>query len=264
VRFFHAGQVSVTAQISATAIADGSELAESSVPQSFDVTLASAQPDLSISLPAAGATIPVGEAGELVALRAHTSDQFGARTVTWECEGRSGPTTQSGTQRDVQVQLAALPLGARTIAVRCRDGGGNEATASVTVQAADVTAPRLEISQPRAVPDVLGGSGGVTVPVRGRASDGQSGMAGGEVGWSLTGGSPFTPATTADDWATWEADVPIGDFGTFTLDIRAADQAGSARTVRIPLQVVSSYRPRDLDERLDARSYLRGPARPGA
>ena len=81
------------------------------------------------------------------------------------------------------------------------------------------------------------------------------------VGWSLTADRPYTPAAktgadTNNPWATWTADVPIGDFGTFTIYIRTTDRDGNSTASSVPVQVVSAYRPRDLSERLNPRSYL--------
>jgi Tc toxin complex TcA C-terminal TcB-binding domain/Concanavalin A-like lectin/glucanases superfamily/ABC toxin N-terminal region len=259
VRFYAPGPIAATAHGSATSDVDSDSLSTHSNTLTFTVTLASSAPILAIEVPAANANIPVSEGGDLVALRAITSDQFGPRTVSWECEGRSGPATQNAaapTTWDGQVVLTGLPLGSRTITVRCRDVAPNEAVMSVAVTAVDVTPPELRIAAPTPFQTFIGAASGVTVPAQGTARDGQSGMAGGRVEWSLTGGPPFTAATTSDNWATWSASIPITDYGTFTIDFRAVDKAGRERTIRVPVQVVSAYRPRDLDERLDHRSYL--------
>ena len=72
-------------------------------------------------------------------------------------------------------------LGNQTITVRCRDGGGNERVQTVTVQGMDVTPPHVSISQPQPNQAFVAPAGGVTVLVRGVASDVQSGMSGGRV-----------------------------------------------------------------------------------
>ena len=147
--------------------------------------------------------------------------------------------------------------------VTCRDAGGNQAADSVTLTALDKTGPRLTILDPPPYRSFIGGPDGVTVTVAGTAADGQSGMTGGAatVGWSLTADGPYASAAKAgagtnNPWATWAADARIPDFGTFTIYIRSTDRDGNSTTLSVPVQVISAYRPRDLSERLNPRSYL--------
>ncbi|MER5942508.1 LamG-like jellyroll fold domain-containing protein [Streptomyces sp. NPDC001928] len=257
-RFYTRGPVEVLAEASGQSMIDDSPMEAVSEPRPFIVTLDSDVPDLTVVQPASG-DVTVGEQGELLALLARTHDGFGPRTVTWECEGRTGGTVQQPTApKDFtgRVPLTPLPLGARTLTVRCTDAAQNTTIGTATLTARDRTPPVLTIDDPRPGQTFAAGPDGVTVTVRGQASDRQSGMAGGRVEWSTDGGAHYTAATSRDDWATWQADVPLKDFGAFTIDVRACDHDGNTVTSRLPLQVVADYHPRDLDERLDARSYL--------
>lgn len=258
VRFYTRGPVDAVAEASGESMLGDGPIQAVSDPRTFTVTLDSAVPDISIVQPTPG-DVTVGEQGELLALLARTSDGFGPRTLTWECEGRTGGTVQQpGRPGDFngRVSLTPLPLGPRTITVSCTDAAHNSSSTTVTVTARDRTPPVLTINDPRPGQTFAAGAGGITITVRGQTSDRQSGMAGGLVEWSTDGGAHFHAATTTDDWATWRAEVPLADFGAFTVDIRAHDRDGNTVTSRLPLQVVADYHPRDLDERLDARSYL--------
>ncbi|WP_055565380.1 LamG-like jellyroll fold domain-containing protein [Streptomyces atriruber] len=258
VRFYTRGTVEAVAEAHAVSKVDDSVMEAFAAPRTFTVTLASAVPDIAVVQPATG-DVTVGEQGELLALVARTSEGFGPRTVTWECEGRSGGTVpEPGRPGEVtgRVPLTPLPLGPRTLTVRCTDPARNTAATTVTVMARDRTPPVLTVNAPRPGQTFVAGPGGLTVTVRGQTSDRQSGMAGGGVEWSTDGGAHFTAAVTGDDWATWRADVPLTDFGAFTVDMRARDRDGNTVTSRLPLQVVADYHARDLDERLDARNYL--------
>ena len=260
VRFYRAGVTEVLVQTFGRALG-GADIDSSSLSsQTFNIAvmLDSAIPDLTVRAPAAG-SVSVSENGALIPVQAVTSDQFGPRSVEWRYGGASGPLARdpmTPTTWNGQLRLEPLPLGDRVIGVRCWDPGGNEHIEQVRVSVADGSPPNFTVVEP--VPDqaFLAGPGGITVVVRGSAWDTQSGMAAGTVEWSLTGGDPFTAAVTADQWATWRAEVPVQDIGTSTITLRFRDTAGRSRATALPIRVVSSYRPGSLTERLSARSYL--------
>jgi hypothetical protein len=266
VRFYHPGQIPVHAVASGHTTGAGELRIDTSPQLTFAITLGSATPKFTIVRPEPGKRdVPVSEAaGAEIPLVVSASTGFGPRWVGWECEGQEGslhedpPGSFNGA-----VSLRPLPLGPRVVIVTCRDAGGNQATESVTLTALDNTPPRLTILGPPPYRSFIGGPDGVTVTVAGTAADGQSGMTGGAatVGWSLTAKGPYRPAAktgadTNNPWATWTADVPVPDFGVFTIYTQATDRDGNSTTVSVPVQVISTYRPHDLSERLNPRSYL--------
>jgi hypothetical protein len=260
VRFYRTGATEVLVQTFGRALG-GEDIDPTSLAgETFNigVTLDSAVPELTIRAPTAG-PVSVSENGELIPVQAVTSDQFGPRSVEWRYGGTSGPLARDALAPTVwngQLRLEPLPLGDRVISVRCWDPGGNEHAEQVTISVTDGSPPNFTIVEPAPDQAFLAGPGGITVIVRGSAWDTQSGMAAGAVEWSLTGGDPFTAAATADQWATWRAEVPVQDIGTSTITLRFRDTAGRSRTTALPIRVVSSYRPGSLTERLSPRSYL--------
>ena len=254
VRFYRAGNVQVHAEVSGTS--GLGTLTAATAPVTVAVTLTSAVPLYTVESPQPG-PVGVGEAGETLPLRVRSSNQFGPRAVSWSCEGNSGQAVQDQADTTLftaAVPLTALPLGNRTISVQLQDAAGNAVPTTVTVQALDVTPPHVQITWP---PKGQAFTSGTPITMRGHAQDGQSGMTGGRVEWSLTGGAPFTTATSSNNWADWQAPVSIGDFGAFTITIRAVDAAGNVSTPQeLPVQMVSSYQPTDIADRLSSREYL--------
>lgn len=255
VRFYEAGDIEVHAEVSGT-LPDGTQVTLTSAPVTVAVTLTSTVPLYTVESPPPG-PVGVGEAGETLPLRVRSSDQFGPRVVSWNCEASGGQAVQDQadpTLFTAAVPLSALPLGDRVITVRLQDAVGNVTPATVTVRATDVTSPHVQITWP---PPGQAFISGTQVVVQGHAQDGQSGMAGGRVEWSLTGAAPFTPATTSSNWASWQAPVSISDFGAFTITVRAVDAAGNVSTPQgLPVEIVSSYRPADIAGRLSSREYI--------
>jgi hypothetical protein len=261
-RLYRAGSIQVSAVATAISDLDGSTLTDSDR-ATITVALNSATPVFTVESPLAG-PVNVGEAGETLALRVRTSDQFGPRWVSWVCEANAGSATRdpvTPTLHSAAVPLANLPLGNRTLTVRLQDATGSTYATNVVVQARDMGLPHLAISAPTAGQSFV--QGGAPVVLSGRAWDVQSSMTpGGRVEWSLTGGAPWTSMSLAaadgtGNTVTFSATVPIGELGAFTLVVRAVDAAGNISTPQqIPIQIVSSYRPADIAERLAPRSYL--------
>ena len=256
VRFYRAGSVQVHAEVSGTSTLGGTQLTAATVPVTVAVTLASAVPLYTVESPQPG-PVGVGEAGETLPLRVRSSNQFGPRAVSWGCEANSGQAVQDQADTTLftaAVPLTALPLGNRTISVQLQDPAGDVNPTTVTVQAIDVTPPHVQITWP---PSGQAFRSGTQITVQGHAQDGQSGMTGGRVEWSLTGGAPFTTATSSNNWADWQAPVSIGDFGVFTITVRAVDAAGNVSTPQgLPVEMVSSYQPSDVADRLSSREYI--------
>jgi hypothetical protein len=257
VRVSAPGQTTLEAYVSGDALGDPITDNHSVTVHISDTVL----PTLNIREPANGQVIPVAESGSNVLLRAEASDHLGIRSVTWEIDGKSGAATRdAATASDwtATVSIPAQSLGNRTITVRAVDLAGNEKSQSVAIVAKDTTPPTFRIDQPAPDQPFVSGSSGVTISVVGSAWDLQSGMVGGKaaVEWSLNGRTPFTKAKTNNNWEQWKADVPITDYGSHVIHLRFTDRDGNSVTHLHNVRVISSYRPKDVDERLAPRAYL--------
>src|SRR5262249_2524041 len=161
------------------------------------------------------------------------------------------------------ISLAPMPLGPRTIAVTVADHDGVGSTRTVTVTGQDAAPPHAVIEFPAPQSNaVADGTGTAVVPTSGSASDSQSGMVGGSAGvaWALSPTGTRTPArpASAGDFTKWHADVPLTGFGAHTIYVWATDQAGNtmAAPTTVAVEVISSFVPATLDERLSEREYL--------
>jgi hypothetical protein len=265
VRVYSAGQKRIVAKGSARGFNPKTEepgpmVHDDSSPRTVTVAFAANRPDLTIVAPTAG-PLDLPDTGRSLLVRAETRNGFGRRVLRWEFEGRTSnfasasPTSSGANLRwESTLTLSPLPLGRRTVTVRCRDDGGNETTRSVALEARDVTSPTVEVLEPRANQTFVKGPGPLSLPVRGTALDRQSGLASVEL--SLNGVEPFRPASTQDTFAHWQSSVSVAEFGSATVFVRGTDRAGRVSQQQIAIRVINEYRPRDLAERLDARAYL--------
>jgi len=230
---------------------------------SFNAALSSTTPVVTVTTPVAGATVQLQEGGATVAVSATTSDQYGPRSLSLSCEGRTVPmSAQSSTVFTANLVLGPMPLGARQFTVTCVDAGNNTGTRAVSLTGVDVAVPHLTVSFPALGANITAdATQTVTIPASGTASDLQSGMTGGSasVSWSLSAAGTPSPATpVGGSFANWTAPIPVTGFGSHTIYFWATDSAGNriASPLAVPITLISSYTPSTLDERLDGRQYL--------
>jgi hypothetical protein len=187
--------------------------------------------------------------------------ESGVHQVEWRL-GSSG-AFQAATGTTSWSAAVALPgLGAHTVTVQARDWAGNVSPAqNVSVNVIDVTGPALSITTPQEEGETFTLTpSGVTVEVRGTASDTQTGVA--KVEWALDGQSQFTPAIpkAASDWSTWSALIPITVAGNHTITIRARDNVTPTGNLSSPQQrgvvVAEPFQPKDLEATFSAAAYL--------
>ncbi|MBO0868152.1 MAG: hypothetical protein J2P15_06265 [Micromonosporaceae bacterium] len=226
--------------------------------------VAAVPPAFTIQAPAAGAAVALGESGANITVQLSVpSGPTSHVTVTADGNSITGTTNNGSFQ--TSVHLGPMPLGARTISVNVADNDGINSTKTVTVTGQDVAPPHLVIAAP--LPEsqaIADGTGTVVVPVNGTASDSQSGMIGGAAGvaWALspTGTRTAAQAVSGTNFGSWQANVPISGFGAHTIFVWATDNAGNTTPAPTPVtvEVISSFVPSTLDERLSEREYLAG------
>lgn len=222
-------------------------------------------PAFTVTAPAAGAVVQLNEGGGLVDVQVTLpADVYFPVLVSIARDGQlfSSEWTSSTVYQRLGVPLGPMPLGARMIAVTVSDRDNLTSTKSVPLTGRDIAPPHLVIvPPPTAIGDV---NGAVTVRVSGTAVDNQAGMIGApaSVAWALTPTGTRTAATprAPGDFTAWTADVPMTGFGAHTIYLWATDQAGNATPAgaqeTLSVNVISSYVPSTLDERLNERQYL--------
>ena len=129
----------------------------------------------------------------------------------------------------------------------------------VSVSVIDTTPPALSITTPPEGETFTLAANGVTVEVRGTASDTQTGVD--LVEWALDGQTQFTPAIpkAANDWSTWSAPIPIATAGNHTITIRAKDKVtptGNLATSNAACVVAAAFEPKDPEAVFSAAAYL--------
>jgi hypothetical protein len=156
-----------------------------------------------------------------------------------------------------------MPLGPREITVTCSDLVGNQARQTITVTGVDITPPDLQVTYPApgtAIP-LPDGQENVSVLVTGTARDPQSGMDAGSAGvlWTAEPNGEPAPATAVGStFETWSTEVTLASLGANALRFWARDAAGNVMPdpLVVPVDLISSYVPSTLEERLDGRTYL--------
>jgi hypothetical protein len=256
VTFANPGDHTVTASCSTT---DGQTIR--ATPVSVHV-VAAVPPPFTIQSPATNAAVALLENGADVAVQVSVpGGQNMHVSVTGDGPAVTGTTTSGSFQ--ATVHLNSTPLGARTISVSVADDDGVSSTKTVTVTGQDAAPPHLVIAAPpqnaQAIADATGTA---VVKMNGTATDSQSGMIGGSAGvaWALspTGTRTAAQAVSGTDFGSWHADVPVSGFGPHTIYVWVTDQAGNTISAPVPLsvEVISSFTPSTLDERLSEREYL--------
>ncbi|NGN65281.1 hypothetical protein G5C51_15405 [Streptomyces sp. A7024] len=251
--------------VMAVGVADGTRDIVSA-PRAVHVA-AAAPPAFTLTSPADGAVVNLDEGGgQVTAQFTTTADQFFPLTVKITRDGQTTSEQLTGTSYTKQVLLAPMPLGARSLSVTVSDPDGVATTQTRTLTGRDIAPPRVRVASPQPGANLVGdANGALTVPVQGTTEDAQSGMVGAPatVAWALAPGGPWTTArpSAAGDFRTWSADIPMTGFGAHTIYVRASDQAGNATPapqLSVPVVVISSYVPADLEQRLNERQYLSG------
>lgn len=225
---------------------------------------AAAPPAFTLTGPVNGTAVALNEAGQDITVQLSTTgNQYFPLDVAVTVDGRttSGRMDSAGLQCQIPVHLDPMPLGARTLSVTVSDPDGQASTQTVAVTGHDAAAPHLTVDFPQPAANLVGdANAAVTVAMHGTALDAQSGMSGGaaKVEWALTAGGARTAAvpSAGTDFSSWTANVPLSGFGAHTLFVWATDNAGNTTSKDIQVDVISSYVPATLDERLSEREYL--------
>ncbi|MFI9381427.1 hypothetical protein [Kutzneria sp. NPDC052558] len=225
-------------------------------------------PAFTVTAPAAGAVVQLNEGGGLVDVQITLpADVYFPVLVSVSRDGLaySAEWISSTSYQVLGMPLGPMPLGARTIAVTVADRDNLTSTKTVTVTGRDIAPPHLHVDDPPPAAKIIGDvNGAATAHLRGSAGDNQSGMVGAPatVAWALTPTGARTTAVprAAGDFTGWTADVPMTGFGAHTIYLWATDQAGNVTPPAAPetlsVNVISSYVPSTLDERLNERQYL--------
>ncbi|HMS83069.1 MAG TPA: hypothetical protein PKD12_05435 [Nitrospira sp.] len=246
------GPLNITAKVSATRVTFGSDVDTGSRAVIIDL----GPPTLSINPPA---DVTKAAPPYRTTLTGTAADGSGVAAVEW----RLGPngTFQAASGTTQWTAAVALPsLGTHTVTLRARDNLGNVSpTKDVSVKVLDVTAPALSIIAPTEGQTFTLTPNGVTVEVRGTASDTQTDVA--LVEWALGNQGPFKPATpkAVNDWSTWSMAVPISEAGSQTISIRVKDKAAPTANVTTQQRgvvVAAPFEPKDPDAVFSATAYL--------
>jgi hypothetical protein len=272
-RCYHAGTVTVRATPSATD-GEGGPIYGHWQDLTVTVSLATAVPSLTVTSPAPGTVVDEATSTGTVQVTAVTGDvsTFGGYQVTATPDaGISAPLALvpgSTTEWAGTAVLQGLPLGPRTLMVKAACAGAPDVVSNpvtIALDAVDVGPPQVQVTLPEPSGSLIA-SASMTIGVQGTASDTLSGMRGGHasVAVALSAAGPWIPATpgvvvsATQDFSTWLATVPVPSFGSYTLFVRATDAAGNTTPtpLQIPFEVISSYVPATLDDRLSDSEYL--------
>lgn len=250
-----------THSVAAEAVTDQSRIIFSG-PVTVQVA-AALPPAFTVTAPAEGAVVPLGEGGGSVDVALSIPpDQFFPVTVSVALDGQNVSTeTISSTQyRTTLSNVSPMPLGPRQIAVTVGDRDNFASNKIRTITGRDVGLPRVPFVLQA---DALGDKEGqATAHLSGTAEDNQSGMVGGSsaVAWALSrdGSRTFAQALSGSDFRNWHAEVPLKGFGAHTIYVWATDAAGNTMPspTEFPVGVVSDFSPKTLEERLNEREYL--------
>jgi hypothetical protein len=273
------GPLTITARVSATRSGFGSDADIETRQVIIDLT----PPTFTVNPPANVTTATPPYTATLTGTA--TDDATGVAAVEWRL-GSSG-SFQAATGTTAWSATVALPgLGAYPVTVRARDNAGNVSpTQNVTVNVVDTTSPALSITTPQEGETFTLAGSGVTVEVRGTASDTQTGVA--LVEWALDGQTQFTPAVPksatepgdpsmvlalpgqtqfapanpepATDWSTWSALIPIATAGNHTITIRAKDKVTPTANLTIQQRgvvVAQPFEPKDPEAVFSPAAYL--------
>jgi peptidoglycan hydrolase-like protein with peptidoglycan-binding domain len=249
------------------------------------VTLGSDVPSMVVNAPLGGTIVRLGENGADVPVSVTMADasKFGEHTVVVQVD-HAAPlslplSAGSTTQYTGMVHLTALPLAHALWITRTCAGTTVAATELVALVGVDAGPPHVTVSHPAqpygpvAAQASQDGPAAYTVSVSGTAYDTQSGMAGGQaaIAVSLQADGPRTAARPEHpgDWTAWTVDdLPLatapsgpgvrpGSLGTFQLFVWATDPAGNTTRLDWGFEAITSWVPRNLDERLSLLAYLR-------
>lgn len=262
VRAYHAGQIQVTANAIAdivrTPLYDGTTT--DSKTAAMPVALTAGVPSGAGALPAQVALVDRQATAVAVTVTTADTGQFGPRTVTASSDGTPASVTlvqQNATTFAGTVLLAYRPVGRRTVNVTtiCTESPAVAAGRPVQTTGLDVTAPDLTVVYPHANVATVVADLATPIHVTGIAADDQSGIE--SVRWSLTANDPAPAlAVTADQWATWSADVTVPGYGDVPLYLWATDNSGNTTRSSLTMNVTRIYLAATLEERLAERWYL--------
>lgn len=159
------------------------------------------------------------------------------------------------------VASVTLPgLGLFDLAFRARDAVGNVgALQAVQVRVGDVTPPSLAITAPAEGETFTLTDDGLTLELRGTASDTQTAVS--RVEWALDDGAFVAALPKADgDWTTWSATVGIADAGDHVISVRAYDGAQpepNRATQQVHVVVAKPFESSDPESVFGPTTYLK-------
>jgi hypothetical protein len=177
-----------------------------------------ASPSVSITAPAAGATV-----SGVVTVSAGASDDVGVAGIQFFVDGAAHGAEDTSAPFSTAWDTSTAAAGSHTLTARARDTAGNSttsATVTVTVAGVDSVAPSVSITAPTAGATVSG-----IVLVSASASD-NVGVVG--VQFFLDGAAHGAEDTSAPYSTTW--DTGTAAPGSHTWTARARDAAGNSTT----------------------------------
>lgn len=186
--------------------------------------IVNALPTVSLSAPAAGASVI---AGSNVTLRALASDADGSITkVEFFIDGSAtalGQGTRVGATNEYTLAWNGVPLGAHTITVRATDNDAAvQSTASVSVNVAANSLPAVTLDNP-----VAGANAPTTLQLSASASDGDGSITSVQF---LNNGVLLGSGTLSAGKYTLSVPVSAAQAGTFVITARATDNLGGQTT----------------------------------
>ncbi len=188
--------------------------------------IVNALPAVSITSPAAGATLG---AGTNVTLRANASDADGSvARVEFFLDGSATPlgqATRVGTTTEYTLAWNNVPAGPHTLVARATDNdGATRSTASLSVNGATNAAPTVTLDAPTAGTNVP-----TTLTLTASAADSDGSIASVQFfnGSTLLGNGTFDAATSK---YRLQVALTAAQSGTYTITARATDNGGATTT----------------------------------
>jgi len=199
-------------------------------PRSFTAQ-APPNPTFSLAGPAAGAAVNLGPGGGPVEVHLTSgADQIYPWIVAITRDGVTTSEQYNGTDFRRTINLAATPLGSRTITVTCSDPANRQSTQTRSVVAQDGVPPTVGINPFNGSPlvDTLPFAFVITGTTPGAAS----GVTGVQYAVDSGPSGPAENTAASGDWSTWRATILLPTTGTFTFTVTATNTRGTTRSAQ--------------------------------
>jgi hypothetical protein len=222
---------------------------------SFQVEVDLEPPSLDIDPPGPVTPLPP----RTTTIKGRASDaKAGVSKVEWKLSSGSfrSAINDTGSWSQWHADVTFPGLGNHLVIVRAIDRVGHEIQKSVPITVQDITGPTLNITVPADGSTFTWVEGGVTVQVRGTASDPESGVK--VVEWDLDNQGQFKAAIPKGpgNWSTWSASIPLPSPGNHIITIRARDQLGNPTPHTLSLDVTVTFESVDPLDIVSPVAYL--------